>query len=138
MLVRFFLFLPNTSLRVGKELGVLPEGSDGEVSVRRWKDKGSSEKRMHGQLRLCVNGLEIHQCCPVGSAVALLGPAPSSRKGNQNRPRTLLVLIALGKGLPRLPRQCLQCLRSRFKDTQTSAACVGVSGCRQGSYKGLS
>lgn len=37
MLVRFFLFLPNTSLRVGKELGVFIEGSDGEVSVGRWK-----------------------------------------------------------------------------------------------------
>jgi hypothetical protein len=32
MLVRFFLFLPNTSLRVGYVLGVLAEGSDGEDS----------------------------------------------------------------------------------------------------------
>lgn len=47
MLVRFFLFLPNTSLRLGKELGVFIEGSDGEVSVGRWKGKGSSEKRTH-------------------------------------------------------------------------------------------
>lgn len=101
MLVRFFLFLPNTSLRVGKELGVLPDGSDGEVSVGRWKGKGSSEKRKHSQLMLCVNGLEVHHCFLVGSVVARSGPAPfPPPQGNQNRSRILLLLTALGKGPP--------------------------------------
>lgn len=33
MLVRFFRFLPNTSLREGKEVGELTEGSEGEDSA---------------------------------------------------------------------------------------------------------
>lgn len=45
MLVRFFLFLPNTSVRVGYALGVLTEGSAGEDSVgAKWG--GSEEKGM--------------------------------------------------------------------------------------------
>ena len=51
------------------------------------------------------------------------GPRPHPSQGSTNSPRILLLLAALGKGPPRLQR-----LWSWFRGTQTSAACVGVSG----------
>lgn len=79
MLVRFFLFLPNTSLRVGKELGVFIEGSDGDVSVGGWKAKEAQRRGCTGRGRLRVHGLEVQHGFPVSSAVALSGSTPPPR-----------------------------------------------------------
>lgn len=71
---------------------------------------------------------------PGGFCNGIFRASPSPAR-DPNRPRLLLLLIAQDKGPPYLPPQSLQCLWSWFREAQASAACVGVSGHRQDSYK---
>ena len=94
----------------------------------RGESRGGSEKG-----RQLVQALARWTWGPMTLPGRFCSPLPDT--GEPDGPRILLPLVALGKGPPCLSLPCLQHLRSWFRNTQTSAACVGVSGCRQSSYE---
>lgn len=124
MLVRFFLFLPNTSVRVGYALGVLTEGSAGEDSVGG--KRGGSEGKGVAAIRL--NGLEVQRLSRAGGLCSFLG-RPLPQPGELDGQKPCLSFCA-GQRSSRVG--------SHAQGHLDVAGMCGLSGCRQSSCEEVS